>query len=136
LRLVLFALVLLFLVGTTATLLQAEPVSNLIASPNVAKVLGILHARAIGQHMTQEFGTAIQDDGSYRIVMGEDGQMSAHVKPDAHTVLMAHTHPDGGDPKPSPADIAVAKSTGIPDVVISRYATYVALPDGTVQKLN
>jgi hypothetical protein len=108
----------------------------ILSLPGVPKALGTLHAHAIGQHATQEFGTAIESDGRYRIIQGEIGELSDHIKPDSHTVLMAHTHPDGSNPMPSKQDIAIARATGIPDVVISRYAEYVAMPDGRVVRIQ
>ena len=130
------AQVILGLVLMVAPVVKAEPVSAFLATPLVAKILGNLQAHAIGMHGTQEFATAIQDDGTYRIVVGEDGKLASQVTTNTHTVLIAHTHPDGSVAAPSAADIEAAKRTGIPDVVISRYSMYLILTDGTVQKLR
>ena len=126
------AVFLLFLPGAA----HADPTADLLVTPSIQKAIGAMHARAIGMHQTQEFATAVQDDGTFRIVMGEDGQLASAVKANAHTLVIIHTHPDGSNSMPSAHDIEVAKTTGIPDNVVSRYAEYIVLASGVVEKIQ
>jgi hypothetical protein len=49
-----------------------------------------------------------------------------------NTQWIAHTHPQDGDPYPSPNDIAIAKRTHIPDMVVSIHHVYLVHADGSV----
>lgn len=131
LRAIALAAVLFFLPGAA----HADPTADLLATPSIQKAVGAMHGRAIGMHQTLEFATAVQDDGTFRIIMGSEGVLASAVKTNAHTVLIIHTHPDGSMATPSAHDIAEAKASGIPDVVVSRYSEYLVSVDGTVQKL-
>ena len=48
---------------------------------------------------------------------------------------IVHTHPFGRDPRPSDCDNAAAVKLGIPIYELSRYALWVAMPDGTSHKV-
>jgi len=48
---------------------------------------------------------------------------------------IVHTHPASVLPTPSPDDVNIAVRFGIPNYVLSRYALWVAFPDGTTRKV-
>jgi len=48
---------------------------------------------------------------------------------------IVHTHPASALPTPSSDDVRIAVRLGIPNYVLSRFALWVALPDGTTRKV-
>jgi hypothetical protein len=48
---------------------------------------------------------------------------------------LIHTHPSMDLPAPSKGDVAVAVRLGVPNYVLSKFALYVAEPDGTIRKV-
>jgi hypothetical protein len=50
-------------------------------------------------------------------------------------LAIVHSHPMAGDPRPSPGDIATARSIGKPNYEVSLYAIWVTEGDGTVRKV-
>ena len=52
-----------------------------------------------------------------------------------YTQGIVHTHPLYSDPRPSDADIQIAKKYKIPNYVLSQHALWVAYPTGKIAKL-
>jgi len=94
--------------------------------------------------ITATAGTLIPHN-EYSFTVDKDGKPSGVVTSgteDKNTVVVpdgaqavVHTHPSADHPYPSDADIAYAKSTGVPDYVISSNELWVANPDGTSEKV-
>jgi hypothetical protein len=63
----------------------------------------------------------------------DSAKSSVTVHPGDKAII--HTHPDNTDPKPSPADAAIAKQFGIPNYELSKNQLWVANPDGTSEKV-
>jgi len=94
--------------------------------------------------ITATAGTSIPHN-EYSFTVDKDGKPSGIVTSgtnDKNTVVVpdgaqavVHTHPSADHPYPSDADIAYAKSTGVPDYVISSNELWVANPDGTSEKV-
>jgi proteasome lid subunit RPN8/RPN11 len=119
-----------------ASLIVAKAVLALLTLPGVHQAEGLLQAEANSPNVTSltEYYTAVESDGSFKIHRGDEATAIIHT--DAQTVLVMHTHPDCYLPQPSPQDIAEAARTGIPDIVVSRYAEYVVMPDGSVTEVR
>ncbi|HLX83803.1 MAG TPA: phage portal protein [Terriglobales bacterium] len=64
----------------------------------------------------------------------DSAKSSVTVHPGDKTIV--HSHPNGTDPKPSDADIAIAKQFGIPNYELSHNQLWVANPDGTTAKVG
>jgi hypothetical protein len=48
---------------------------------------------------------------------------------------MVHTHPNRRDPRPSPADILMAKKLHIPVFIISKNGLWMSAPDGKISRV-
>lgn len=83
-------------------------------------------------HPTEEWGLAQYPD---HYVQFEGGPYSVRIDCDA-CLFIGHTHDDYGSPRPSEEDIAIAKRTGIPDLVVSKYHVYLIEGDGKVDQIQ
>jgi proteasome lid subunit RPN8/RPN11 len=110
----------------------------LLSLPGVHNAIGILHAHCIGviDRDDQEYSAVVENTGKFHIRADPASSMEAPVSIDAHTVLIIHTHPNNAIPTPSAHDIAVARQTGIPDLIISQHEEWIVTPDGSTTKIQ
>jgi proteasome lid subunit RPN8/RPN11 len=97
--------------------------------------MNTVRSMALSQQWSREVAVIVEADGKFHIFMDSSAVDNIdRLITDANTRVIVHTHPD--NPMPSQQDINEAIATGIPDIVISPNAMFVAMPDGSVQKLN
>ena len=83
-----------------------------------------------------EWGFIYNTDGNPgSIETSHDNEMHERVLVYSNTAGIVHTHPHRADPRPSAADVNIAKSAHIPNWVLSESELWVAEPNGKVVKV-
>ena len=104
----------------------------LLAIPGIHKSLLRLEASALSDCWEMEFGVACNAAGKCEFFDGDRETVRVPVKAD--TVFVAHTQSDATFFEPTPYDLAEAKRTGIPIVVISQRHAWIIYADGTTEE--
>jgi len=108
--------------------------------PHVEAALTALYASAsvsfVNPNTYFEWGFIYNTDGNPSpIESSHDNEMHERVLIYPNTAGIVHTHPRRADPRPSPADVNIAKAAHVPNWVLSESELWVALPDGKVKKI-
>jgi HK97 family phage portal protein len=113
---------------------------SLIKSPEVNAQVTKLYASASTSfhgHGSDkiEHSFTVDGAGNPREIQSSHDSAKSSVTVHPGDKAIIHTHPDNTDPKPSPADAAIAKQFGIPNYELSKNQLWVANPDGTSEKV-
>ena len=106
----------------------------LLSLPGVHNAINTVRMLAIHNDYMEEIGAVVESNGKTH-TFANGTLHETRITVDPSTVAVIHSHP-ANEQMPSQQDVDEAKTTGIADIVISPNAIFVALPDGTVQKLN
>ncbi len=133
------ALLTIAMVGSAA----AECSHDLLKTTSVHDGMKNLYSKASDSYQganKQEHSLTVDKDGNPSdITTSHDASKNTVTvhKEDGKVTDQAiiHTHPKGTDAKPSDADVAIAKKTGIPNYSLSQNQLWVATPDGKTSKV-
>jgi len=82
-----------------------------------------------------EFAMTVDDEGNPSEITTSHDYMRDIVHVHKGDTAIIHTHPYGCSPQPSPGDAQTARAAGIPNYVLSQFALWVVMPDGTIHKV-
>jgi HK97 family phage portal protein len=112
---------------------------DLLKTPAVHTGMTDLYKQAGNSYMgtdKQEHSFTVDANGKPSAITSSHSSAANTLTVTKGDQAIVHSHPKGTDPRPSEADIAIAKSEGIPNYELSRDELWVANPDGTTAKLG
>ena len=121
----------------------ASSQDNVLKTPAVQAQMSKLYADALmsfvpttnGLTRKAELSFTLSADGAPGLIRSSHDWARDFVRVQHGDTAIVHTHPFGTAPRPSDRDIAIAMKLGIPNYVLSCYALWVAMPDGTVAQV-
>ena len=122
-----------------ATLLLSVAAFGADFTPEVLNQMSKMYEQATPSYMGYgkvEFHFTVHADGTPSPVTSAHAYAKDTVRVEVGDHAIFHTHPKGCPPQPSPGDVATARAAVIPNYVLSQYALWVAMPDGTVTRVG
>ena len=112
-----------------------EAILLLLSLPGVSGAIQSVTLVALAGRWQHEVGLAVERDGKHGHLAISQNYAEDKIVIDSNTVLIIHSHPMDSA-QPSTQDVAEAIKTGIPDIVISAHAEWIAMPDGTIYQIK
>ena len=119
-------------------LIESAPAQDdVIKTPLVMARIAQLYKAALPTYVLGgiEYSFTVAADGIPNHITSSNTAMSNLLVVSSTDKIIVHTHPLGASPKPSGNDIQISVHTGKPNYVLSRFALWVAMPDGTFHKV-
>ncbi|MGA2538790.1 MAG: hypothetical protein ABSF53_22470 [Terracidiphilus sp.] len=130
----LFCILSLLFSASFSAVAKDEPIKTSVVQAQLFELYEHASASYVGCS-NSEYSFTVKPDGTTSGIQSSNDYNRNVVAVPVGDLALIHTHPSMDLPAPSKGDVAVAVRLGVPNYVLSKFALYVAEPDGTIRKV-